>query len=487
MSPPVTNTDDEKTGWWSRPCGGREVLALSPPLVISTASSTAMHFIDRMFLMWQSPAAMAASMPAGMLHFTLLCFPLGVASYVNTFVAQYYGAGRPNEIGRVVRHGMRLGLYVGPLFLATIPLAPLVFSWAGHGELAPLESLYFQVLAFGAGGTIIAAAQAAFFTGRGATRTVMVVDVGAALLNIVLDYALIFGHWGFAALGIEGAGWATVTAQWAKVFAYGLLMRRRGYAQYGLHGASRIDLVLVRRILRFGGPNGLQMLVEMSAFTLFIMLVGSLGPAEAAASTLAFSVNTMAFVPLIGVGVAVSTLVGQQQGRGNADLAARATWTALVMSVAYTLVFAALYLSVPELFLMGHAAGSSHEQFEEIAGLTLTLLRFVAAYCFFDALAIIFTGAIKGAGDTRFVLIVTAVFSPLPLLVGWLGVRWAGLGLYWCWWVITGWIAVLGLIYLARFLQGRWRAMLVIESDPPTAPAENAPLSEQLATSPGAA
>ena len=89
--------------WWTRRCGGREVFVLALPLVISTASWTVMNFVDRMFLLWSSTRAMAAAMPAGMLYFAMICFPLGVAMYVNTFVAQYEGARRPGRIGRLWR------------------------------------------------------------------------------------------------------------------------------------------------------------------------------------------------------------------------------------------------------------------------------------------------------------------------------------------------------------------------------------------------
>lgn len=100
--------------WWTRPAGGRELLALALPLIISTASWTVMNFIDRMFLLWHSTDAMAAAMPAGMLYYTVICYPLGVAAYVNTFVAQYHGAGRPERIGVAVWQGVWLGVLTAP-------------------------------------------------------------------------------------------------------------------------------------------------------------------------------------------------------------------------------------------------------------------------------------------------------------------------------------------------------------------------------------
>ena len=111
-----------------------------------------MNFIDRMFLLWYSEESMAAAMPAGMVHFALICLPLGIASYVNTFVAQYHGAGHPKRIGPAVWQGARIGLFCIPLFLAMIPAAPWIFRLAGHkAGLAAQETLYFQTCTFGAG------------------------------------------------------------------------------------------------------------------------------------------------------------------------------------------------------------------------------------------------------------------------------------------------------------------------------------------------
>jgi len=450
--------------WWSRPCGVREVLAMAFPLVVSTASWSLMHFIDRMFLLWYSDETMAAAMPAGVLHFFMLCFPFGLASYINTFVAQYHGAGRHEQIGRVIWQGMRVGLYAMPLFLATIPLAPFVFRWAGHDpHVASLEVIYYQTLAFGAGGSIFSAALSAFFIGRGATWTVMIVNSASALLNVVLDYALIFGHFGCPEMGIEGAGWATVASQWIKVVVYGYLILLPTYSRYRIWEGRGPDRQLMGRLFRYGGPNAVQMAIMVGSFSIFILLVGSLGKDAMAATTLAFNVESVAFIPMIGMGIAVSTLVGQQLGANRPDLAARATWTTFAMAVTYMGSMGAAFVFVPDLFLIGHAAGADPAEFLPLRDVVYVLLRFVAAYVIFDAMNLIFASAIKGAGDTRFVLIVTIVWAPIPVCVTYLGIRYEQFGLLGCWGVITAWVWVLGLTYLIRFLQGKWRHMRVIE------------------------
>ena len=267
-------------------------------------------------------------------------------------------------------------------------------------------------------------------------------------------------------MGIEGAAWATVVAQWVKVIVYWRLMMRPVHRRkYELVAGRRFDPALMRRILYYGGPNGLQLLVEVAAFSFFILLVGRLGADAMAATTLAFNVNSVAFIPMLGLGIAVTTMVGQQLGRNRSDMAARATWTAFRMALVYMGTLGALYVLVPDVFMMGHAAGVSPEQFTRLRDVTVVLLRFVAAYCLFDACLIIFTGAIKGAGDTRFILLTELAMAPLPVVASWLGVTFFGGGLLWCWTAITAWICSLGLVFLARFLQGRWRRMRVIEPE----------------------
>jgi MATE family multidrug resistance protein len=468
-APEEAPTDDG--GWWSRPCGGHEVLAISLPLVIQTAFWSIMWFIDRMYLTWYSDDSMAAALPAGMFFWTMICFPQGIASFVNTFVAQYYGAGRHGRIGLAVKQGIWFGWLTTPLFLIAIPLAPWLFRGAGATpEIIRQEVLYFQTLTLGAGALVLSSAMASFYTGRGLTRVVMFVDVAGSLVNIFLDWVLIFGKFGFPEMGIAGAGIATAIANWSIVLIYWLLMRRCTQRQkFGLQ-ANRIDWEILRRLVRFGVPSGLPLLVEAGAFTLLIRQVSAIGKPEAAATMLAFNVNAVAFVPLIGLAIAVSTLVGQKLGENRPHLAARAVWTALLMGLFYTAFFGALYVGVPQWFIAAHEANADPAEFAPVRALTLELLKFVALYCLFDALQIIFVGALKGAGDTRFILINTVIVSSLAIATGkfceshfrWIENGWQ---LWGWWWVITGWIFALGMTYLARFVQGRWRTMRVIEPD----------------------
>jgi MATE family multidrug resistance protein len=442
------------------------VLALAGPLVISTMSFTVMTFIDRMFLTHYSLDAVAAAMPAAMLQFTLISFPLGVASYVNTFVAQYNGAGRRRQIGPIVWQGIWIGLAAIPLFLFTTPLAHFYFHHAGHDPGVVVDEIaYYDVLIYGSGAVVLAAALSSFFTGRGATRVVMAVDIVAVLVNYVLARLWIFGDGGFPRWGIVGAGAATVCAEWTRVLGYAAVMMLPRYHKYHLLAGWRLRGDLMRRLWTYAAPGGLQWLVECGSFTLFITLVGGLGKIPQAATMLAFNVNSVAWVPMMGVGLAVSTLVGQQLGANRPELAARAAWTAFVLAMIYMCTMSIFYLFVPDWFLMGHASGMDPAAFAPLRNWIVVLLRFVAVYCIFDALNVVFMSAIRGAGDTRFVFATSLGTSLIPLSLAWIGIHHLGQGLLWCWTLITFWVLSAGFIYLGRFLQGKWRTLRVIEPE----------------------
>ncbi len=465
-----TTHDADSSGWWERPAGGREVCSVALPLVVSSLSWTVMTFVDRVLLKWESGDAMSAAFAAGTVWFSAICLPLGIAMYTNTFVSQYYGAERYERIGVAVWQGVWLSLIAAPLMLMAIPIAPSIFNLADHtSNIQRLEVTYFQILLWGAPAMIVAQALASFYSGRGKTKVVMVVDTIVALVNLALDWVLIFGKFGFPAMGIAGAGWATVIALWLKAAIYvALLMQRHNREQFGTLRGMRWDSALFGRLVYFGGPSGMQLVLDVMGFTVFILLVGRLGTTEAEATTMAFSISTLAFMPVWGMSMAASILVGQHLGEDRDDLAARATWTSLQVALAYMASISLLYLVVPDLFLASFFAGDrSAETRAAVHHVAVTLLRFVAAYNLLDATLMVFSSAIKGAGDTQFVLWVSLVMATTMSVLSWVAVERLEVGIYGCWALITAWVWSLGLIFLWRFLGGAWRSMRVIEHSPP--------------------
>lgn len=442
-------------------------MVIALPLIISTGSWQIMHFCDRMFLLWHDPTQMAASMPSGILLFALVCFPLGVASYANAFVAQYKGAGHPRRIGLAIWQGVLIGLIAFPFILATVPFIEHVFLFAGHSPLlTQYEVTYYRFAAFGSGGMLLSGALSAFFSGRGKTRPIMFVGLTAAGLNILLDYLLIFGHLGFPVMGIAGAAIATSIAQWYAVVVYVFIMSRGNLSEtYGLRAGRRFSRTLFVRFWKYGGPAGLQFFIEIAAFSGFILLMGRISDEAAAATSLAFNMNGLSFIPMIGMGIAVTTLVGQRLGADRPQDARRVTWTALSIGLVYTSFFGIAFLVCPNLFLSFHASGADPESFEPVRQSTIMLMRFIAFFCMFDCLCAILVGTLKGAGDTRYVFWITVLIAPTAVIIVGIGVVYFDWGLVPCWWTATIWIMLQGLAYLFRVLGSKWESMRVIETE----------------------
>ena len=454
---------------WNRDGGYREVLVVAVPLILSTATWSVQHFVDRMFLTWYSPETIAAAMPAGMLNFTIISLFMGTAGYVSTFVAQYYGAKRYHRIGPAIWQGIYISLFGGLVLLCVIPLAEPAFRLIGHSpKIQQHEIIYFQILCLGGGAYIGSYALSGFFSGRGKTWPVMWVNVATTIVNLVLDYALIFGRWGFPELGIKGAAIATVVAGVFSLLVFFVLLFAGGNDHiYHTRRGWRLEKDLLGRLLRFGFPSGVQFFLEIGAFTGFVLVVGRLGTASLAATNIAFNINTLAFMPMIGCGIAISILVGQYLGSEKSDIAQAAVYSGFHLTFVYMATIAAAYVLLPDLFVSPFAHHADPEGFAEIYGYSVVLLRFVAIYCLFDTMNIIFCSAIKGAGDTRYVMIMTTILSVFILIIPvYLTVEVLEAGLMVAWVFATAYVISLGVTFYLRFLGGKWRSMRVIEQEP---------------------
>jgi len=350
---------------------------------------------------------------------------LGTAGYVSTFVAQYYGSGRYERIGPILWQGLYVAMIGGIIHLVPVPLAGPIFRFVGHEPLVQQDEItYFQVLCLGAAPAIASSSMSGFFGGRGKTWPIMWVSILATAVNLVADYALIFGKWGLPELGIKGAGIATVISACFSFLVYLILLfHPRHERRYHTLRGWRFESSLFLQLMHFGFPSGAQFFLDMAGFTAFILLVGRLGITQLAATNIAFNINTLAFMPMIGFGMAVSALVGQYLEKNRPDLAERSVYSSFHLTFLYMASIAAAYVLVPDVFVSPFSSQADPAFFIPIRRIAPILLRFVAVYSLFDTLNIIFSSAIKGAGDTRFVMfmiaIVTSVGLVIPAILPW--------------------------------------------------------------------
>ncbi len=448
----------------------RQVIAISVPLAMSMAATTVMEFTDRVFLANYSLEAIAAVVPAGITAFLFIAFFIGVAGYLNVFIAQYTGAGAEHRIGACLWQGIWFTLFATVLLWGLVLIAAPLFALSGHSPgVQQLEVTYFRILCGGAGLDVAAAALACFFSGRGFTRPVLAVSFLGMLFNIPLDYALINGIWIFPQMGIAGAGLATVAAWGLMTLAYVLLIftpqnRRR----YGLWKNRGLDRDLLGRLLKFGVPGSLQFCLDVFAFTFFILIVGRIGNNELAATNIVFSINSLAFMPAMGFSMGVSTLTGQALGRNRPEDTVAAARSSTHLLLGYILLLDMVFIFAPQQVLSIFMASEMDTPAgREIMRMGVILLRFVAVYVCVDALYMVYSGVLKGAGDTRFLMIAIGSLSLVCMILPvYIGVIWLKAGLYFAWGCVVLFIGALFLMSWGRYLGGKWKTMRVIEQAP---------------------
>ena len=449
------------------PGGSRELLALAAPLILSQGFMTVQVFVDTVLLARHDPGEMAASLPAVMWFWLPFGLLQVTAGYTSTFVAQYTGAGRPHRVGPAVWQGIHFAILAGVVMLLLVPAAPLVIALGGHDPaVQSLETAYLRCLAFAAQPMLVMAAVNGFFSGRGQTWTVLCIEAFGTAVNVVLALALIFGRAGFPEMGIVGAGVATAVGSWASaLLALGLLLKRRYRKEFATASGWRPERDLLWRLMKYGGPAGGQVFLDVLVFTLFVQLVGRLGKAQLGATTLTIRLNMIAFLPMFGLGQAVCILVGQRLGANRPDLAERSAYTGLKWTFAYMCSIAVIYLTLPRLLVSVFEGGRDPEYFAAVAAIVPGLLVCVAAYSVVDAVNVTFGFALRGAGDTLFVTLATFCLAwPIMVLPTYLVVR-SGGSVYWAWWFATAHIfAMAGCFYL-RFRTGKWKSMRVIEPE----------------------
>lgn len=459
----------ELAQWWQSEWGPGPIISIALPLVLSTGFTSLMLFTDRTLLYWQSGNAASSAMGSGTVYWALMCLPTGMLSYLSTFVSQYLGAGRPERVVVAYRHAMRLAWMVIPFLVLAFMMAGLPFWFFDHPmELQNLETTYLRTLIIGGVAVLFYSVQSGLMTGAGHTGWVLLIDGIATLVNLVLSIVLIFGIGPIPAMGVLGAGLATAAAFWLKLpLAHWIMHHRPELLAISNSSRSlRWEPATLRRLVAYGAPAGLQMLAESAAFTIIMLQVGRLGGLPMAATTLALGLNVLAFVPMLGLGVGVGVLVGNRLLQGRVDLATRTVVCALWLSLVYTGAFAILLGFFPDAMTRIYAMGSE-ERFTEMRPLLLPLLQIIAVYCVLDGFQIVFVGAIKGAGDTWFVLIGTAFLGFSSVAIGLLCERLFGSSLMLWWYIIAGWVGATALIFGLRFLQGKWKKMQVIEREAP--------------------
>ncbi len=432
----------------------RRIFAIATPVMLTQVTYTAMGFIDTVMVGRLGVTALAGVGLGALTVWWLLSFLVGALSGVNTAVAQSEGAGDRFGVGRAVWHGLFMGIVIGVVLVLFWPLIPTFFRLVDPGEgVRAVCEPYMKVRLLSAITLVPLLVADSFYRGLGRTFVPMVSSVVQLILNCLLNYAFIFGRLGAPELGAWGSALGTVLAQ----LLVGLVLFLSlfvGYfrREYRVASAFGFDSEMMRGLLIISVPIGLQHFMEMGGVSVFSIIIARLGEAEMAATQAVIQNWSVAFMAGFGLSVTGTTLTGQCVGAGDPTRARLAVKRVLRIGYLLMAALAAVYLLLPEqlmaLFAQGH-------DLELIRPFARPVFRVVVVCLILDLWFMVFSGALRGAGDTAFpmwvnILSAWLLFVPVVAIVG---PRYGMVAAFWCF-VLH--LAVMSTVLALRFRSDGW-------------------------------
>jgi MATE family multidrug resistance protein len=438
----------------------REVILLAYPVVFNTLATTLMGLVDTLFMGWVSTPAQGAVGLGSILTWTFASFFIGTLTVINTFVAQTFGAGQPKTCGAIAWHGMLIALVFSLLLIGLSPLVPpLIGVFGAPEQVTSMAASYSMIRVAALPLDLLETSIASFMRGIGDTRTPMKVSLGAVALNVPLNYWLIFGGLGLPAMGPDGAAYATALARGASfVILLALFLRRFMRRTYGTVLPRRWEAGRISAMLRVGLPIGVGWLLEMVIWLVFSAMVSNFGDIPLAAHNIVLQVIHLSFMPGVALSVAATTLVGQRIGARDPYGARRAAFSALKLGMAFMTSMGLIFLAA------GGLIAQCFNRDPLVISTARRLFAIAAGFQLFDAMAMVSSGILRGAGDTRWPMVASVLFAWfvfLPLI--WLLGFKAGMGVEGTWVGALCYITGLGVLLYARVRSDKWTAYSVLD------------------------
>lgn len=427
----------------------RDTLRLAVPVVVTHLGYMAMTTVDTIMVGRLGAEPLSVAALGHGLSMTPLLIAMGFLMGLDPVVAQAFGAGRKRECGRAMRHGLLLALFL------TVPVT-LILTQSEHlfglfRQRPPLRApaaAFVDAINWGIFPFLAYTALRQFLQGIGVVKPGMYVVLVANVLNFLANYALIFGHFGAPALGATGAAWATTISRWAMLLglaAYVFGMRwLRDYAVAAPRGP--VDRRLMERLVRLGGPVGMQLGMEIGNFAATLMLMGWFGTVPLAAHQIAINLCSISFMVPLGFSATAAVRVGQALGRDDVPGARRAALAAYTCGVVFMSCSALTFALFAESLVRIYTADAA------VILLGAQLLLVGAFFQLFDGGQTIGIGALRGAADTRVPMFVTIIaYWGLGLPIGYLSAFNLGIGPRGLWYGLTVGLATVALTLGYRF------------------------------------
>lgn len=436
----------------------KEILKLAWPVVAEQLLSTMANMVDAVLVGRLGAVATAAVGLTQMPHWFLVGLFTGLGIGVNALAARFHGAGEEDRLEATTRAGFWLAVVTSLIAGSLVYIfSPQIFRMVGaEAEVLPVGVPFLRMMVPGMMAVFWSLVLSASLRATGDTRTPMLVNLGANLLNALMAYAFIYGHFGAPALGVLGAGIATSTTRTlAAVTLFLVLLRRDSGARLAWRQMLSVDRTLLWRILKVGVVASTERMFSVVVYIGYARIVNTLGTVAVAAQYIAVQAENVSWMLASGFSMATAAMVGQRLGAGKADEAEGVIKEATYMAMVALGVLAVIFIAVPRPYIALFTADAA------VLTMAAAALRIGGLAEVPTALVLVMNGALSGAGDTKPLFLVTLAGGIVRLAMTAVLILGMGLGLEAAWFGAFGdWVVRAGVIWW-RFRSGAWKTIKV--------------------------
>ena len=422
------------------------MFALALPVVLAELGWMTMGIVDTLMVGRISPEAIGAVGLGNALFMGVGVFAMGLLLGLDTLVSQAYGAGKLEECHRWLHHGVVLSVVLtAPIMGSLWGISASLDSWGLDPGVLRLTRPYLNLVAWSVLPLLLYASFRRYLQAMDAVRPVMIALVLANVMNAIVNWILIFGHFGAPALGVSGAAWATVASRivMAGILLAAIVFRERDLSPGLFETPLRVEAPWLRRLFALGFPAAMQITLEVGVFAAAGVLAARLAPVALAAHQIALNVAGFTFMVPLGVSAAGAVRVGQALGRRDPEGAARSGWTAVLFGALFMSAAAGVFLVFPRALIGAFTSDAG------VLEVGVSLLAVAAVFQLFDGLQGVSTGVLRGAGDTRTPMLWNlAGHWLIGLPLGYALCFIAGLGVIGLWWGLSVGLIICGIALL---------------------------------------
>ena len=424
---------------------------LAVPVMASQLGQVMVGVADNMMVGQVGYIPLAGASLGNAIFYFFMTFGLGVSFAITPLVGFADGEGNKKRTGEVLRHGLIVNSILGVLLFVMVMVSANYLHLFGQEAVVVEQAMpYMFVIGFSMIPFLVFQSFRQFSEGLSMTKVPMVVSVSMNVLNIALNYLLIYGKFGFPELGLLGAGIATLISRimMAVVMVFYVLSSSRFKPYLSGLGIRNLDFSLIKDLLRIGVPAGLQFVFEVGAFSMAAIMMGWISASTQAAHQIAINMASISYMTVSGLGAAAAIRVGNQLGKKSYKTMKRAALTLVAMGVGLMIVFAIIFILAKDYLPL------LYNDETEVVMIASSLLVFAALFQVSDGIQVISLGALRGMKDVKIPTFITFLaYWVIALPLGYVLTFNYGYGADGIWFALFLGLTIAGIWVFLRFIR----------------------------------